>query len=278
MSDHRPDEERPRRTRLLRVAEHIRTQNWTAIGIDFVIVVLGVFVGIQVSNWNAARMDAAKADAYVARIVDNLRSDIASIEDREVFWGKVIAHGDSAIHYAETGELVEGSAWKTVLAFYQASQVWPWTSNDTTYRELLNGGDLRLIEDEKLRATLPIYHGSKGELEYLFAMVPEYRRIVRGLSPAAVADHIWSDCHRITNDFQQTLLDCESPISEADAQAVLDGYLGHPDLLPQLRFWVANQRVATSTLNVRKAHALRIVQEMGFEPQTFQKPQPIAPE
>jgi len=261
----------PRRTRLLRVAEHLRTQNWTAIAIDFLIVVLGVFVGIQVSNWNSSRLDAAKANAYVARIVDNLRSDIASIEDREAFWGQVIAHCDNAIRYAETGELVEGSAWKTVLAFYQASQVWPWTSNDTTYRELLNGGDLRLIEDERLRATLPVYHGSKGELEYLLAMVPEYRRIVRGLSPAAVADHIWAECHRITNDFQQTLLDCPSPISEAEAQKVLEGYLGHPDLLPQLRFWVANQRVATSTLGVRKVQALRMIEDMGDAPTSAQQ-------
>ncbi len=254
-----------RRTRLLRVAEHIHTQNWTAIGIDFLIVVLGVFVGLQVSNWNSSRLDAAKADAYVARIVENLRSDIASIEDREAFWGQVSAYGDSAIRYAETGELVEGSAWKTVLAFYQASQVWLWASNDATYRELLNGGDLRLIEDERLRATLPVYHGSKGELDYLFTMIPEYRRIVRGVSPAAVSDQIWSHCHRITNDFQQVLMDCGSPITEAEAQAVLRAYLAEPELLAELRFWVANQRVATRTLKVRKEHARRILRELGVE-------------
>lgn len=256
------------RTRLLRVAEHVRMQNWTAIGIDFLIVVLGVFVGIQVSNWNSSRLDAAKADAYVARIVENLRSDIASIEDREAFWGQVIAHCDNAIRYAETGELVEGSAWKTVLAFYQASQVWPWTSNDTTYRELLNGGDLRLIEDERLRATLPVYHGSKGELDYLFTMIPEYRRIVRGISPAVVSNQIWSQCHRITADFQQVLMDCEAPISEEEAQAVLRTYLAEPELLPELRFWVANQRVAMRTLKVRKEHALRILRELGKETPT----------
>ncbi|MCC6788995.1 MAG: hypothetical protein IT547_14270, partial [Hyphomonadaceae bacterium] len=42
---------------LRRVMEHLRKQEWTAIGIDFVIVVLGVFVGIQVSNWNEGRLE-----------------------------------------------------------------------------------------------------------------------------------------------------------------------------------------------------------------------------
>ena len=40
---------------LRRVFEHIRPQAWTAIVIDLVIVVLGVFIGTQVSNWNTER-------------------------------------------------------------------------------------------------------------------------------------------------------------------------------------------------------------------------------
>lgn len=35
---------------LRRVISHVRKQEWTAIGIDFVIVVVGVFVGIQVQK------------------------------------------------------------------------------------------------------------------------------------------------------------------------------------------------------------------------------------
>ena len=37
--------------------EHVRTHNCFAVAIDFVIVVVGVFLGVQVSNWNAARVD-----------------------------------------------------------------------------------------------------------------------------------------------------------------------------------------------------------------------------
>ncbi len=44
---------------LRRVIKHFRHQEWTAIFLDFLIVVVGVFVGLQVSNWNAARVDRA---------------------------------------------------------------------------------------------------------------------------------------------------------------------------------------------------------------------------
>ena len=40
---------------LRRVIEHVKAQNWLAVFLDFVIVVIGVFIGMQVSNWNNAR-------------------------------------------------------------------------------------------------------------------------------------------------------------------------------------------------------------------------------
>jgi len=49
---------------LRRVIKHVRNQEWTAIFIDFFIVVVGVFVGLQVSNWNAAQ--AARQDYRMA--------------------------------------------------------------------------------------------------------------------------------------------------------------------------------------------------------------------
>ena len=42
---------------LRRVIEHVQTQNWTAVAIDFVIVVIGVFVGLQVQDWSNSRKE-----------------------------------------------------------------------------------------------------------------------------------------------------------------------------------------------------------------------------
>ncbi len=76
MSEDALENESPRRTRLLRVAEHIRTQNWTAIGIDFLIVVLGVFVGIQVANWNEARVERELVRGHLGEIAEDLRTHL----------------------------------------------------------------------------------------------------------------------------------------------------------------------------------------------------------
>ncbi len=234
---------------LRRFAQALKEQNWTSIAIEFVLLVLGVFLGIQVANWNEARVEDAKARAYLARVHGNFASDLQSIERREMFWRQVIGHGKHAIRYAETGELVDGSAWKTVLAFYQASQLWQWVTADSTYQEMRSGGELGLIRDQRLRDAMSSYYLENGSgTAYLFAMQPEYRKIVRGLTPQIVADHIWTQCWLQPSPTEQQLPDCDSPISEAEAQSVLDGYLKHATLLPELRFWVANQGVALNVI------------------------------
>lgn len=235
---------------LRRLSQSLKQQNWTAIWIEFILLVLGVFLGIQVSNWNAARADDARAQAYLDRIHGNLESDLVSIQRREVFWPQVNAYGKAAIHYAETGERVDGSAWKTVLAFYQASQLWQWSPSDSTYQEMRSGGELGLIRDEKLRDALSQYYLESGTgVDYLFKLQPEYRKTVRGLTPSDAADQIWAKCWRQPAPSEQYLFDCDSPITEAEAQTILDGYMKAPNLLPELRFWVANQGVAMNVVS-----------------------------
>ena len=44
---------------LRRIAEAFRRQDWFTVFVETMIVVVGVFVGLQVDNWNAARVDDA---------------------------------------------------------------------------------------------------------------------------------------------------------------------------------------------------------------------------
>jgi hypothetical protein len=65
---------------LRRIAEHVKTQNWFAVFLDFLIVVLGVFVGLQVNNWNAARAERAKEYGYLVSLHEDMARSIATID------------------------------------------------------------------------------------------------------------------------------------------------------------------------------------------------------
>ncbi|WP_425411068.1 hypothetical protein [Hyphococcus sp.] len=66
---------------LRRITEHVKAQNWTAVALDFVIVVVGVFIGIQVANWNDARAERQDEAAILERFHDET---VAAIEDRKL--------------------------------------------------------------------------------------------------------------------------------------------------------------------------------------------------
>lgn len=51
---------------LRRITKHVKDQNWFAVGLDFCIVVIGVFIGLQVANWNEVRSESERVATQLA--------------------------------------------------------------------------------------------------------------------------------------------------------------------------------------------------------------------
>ena len=120
---------------LRRVMEHLRKQEWTAIGIDFVIVVLGVFLGIQVSNWNQAAADRRAESAYLSQLQGDLQrieAEVSSQVEFEQFQGRlVVTVGDliaSSPSASAWAPVVSQLSWRGLVA----------VSNESTARRLLD--------------------------------------------------------------------------------------------------------------------------------------------
>ena len=234
--------------------EHFRRQDWVAVMIEFVIVGAGVFLGLQVNNWNEARVNNERGHTFLVRIHGDLEAEAAAIDRRITFVGQVLGYARGALAFAEDGALVDGSSWKTVLAFYQASQLYPTISFDATYREMTSVGDLRLIRDQRLSADLSDYYAgtsTNGGLPTLFAQIPAYRETIRGLTPFSVQSYIWANCHRVLPNNNQQMIDCASPITDAQARAILRDFTADPQAVRQLRFW-ATQMSVENTVKVRQ--------------------------
>lgn len=53
---------------LRRLKAHVEKENWFAVFLDFAIVVTGVFIGIQLGNWNDARSDRAALSVALSNL------------------------------------------------------------------------------------------------------------------------------------------------------------------------------------------------------------------
>ncbi len=66
---------------LRRITEHVKAQNWFAVALDFVIVVVGVFIGIQVANWNDARRERATETSYLQSLQSDFTISVGLLDE-----------------------------------------------------------------------------------------------------------------------------------------------------------------------------------------------------
>ena len=67
------------------ITKHVTDQNWFAVGIDFFIVVIGVFMGVQVSNWNDARTNNYRESEILGTIYAELQEDRVEFQNGKYF-------------------------------------------------------------------------------------------------------------------------------------------------------------------------------------------------
>ena len=62
------------------VIDHVKAQNWFAVGLDFVIVVVGVFIGLQVGNWNQTRQQDQLYSEAFDRVIVEIQANLERLE------------------------------------------------------------------------------------------------------------------------------------------------------------------------------------------------------
>ena len=144
---------------LRRIIEHVKAQNWTAVGLDFVIVVVGVFIGIQVANWNDVRRDRVQEQVYVQRLHDEAEAGLNGLVGFvEQYYAERIEH-----YYRAIEILTDPAHEATALSDIQCDVIG--NMHDfialpfqfPSLEEMNATGQLDLIRNEALRARLTRY-------------------------------------------------------------------------------------------------------------------------
>lgn len=177
---------------LRRVIQHVREQQWTAIAIDFVIVVVGVFIGIQVSNWNQARLDRHKAASYRQRLVDELQFNAHQFRQQKAYYQMVKRHGLAALASLEGRGGSVGEAF--AVDAYQATQMDLSPPKRFVFDELVSAGLVGLLGGEALQELASDYYLSLETNVPQMSEAPPYRDIVRRAMPYRVQARIRERC------------------------------------------------------------------------------------
>ena len=178
---------------LSRVIDHVKKQHWTAVFLDFVIVVMGVYIGIQLGNWNEARVESIAAAKFHERLLADMRIEAVNYEYLEAYY-RTVKEASETTYNALSGEMELSDAELLVNAFRASQYNWM-ERHRATYDELVASGNFDLIADTELRTRVAGYFGTTF-LEEIAAdnKNSEYRIAFRKLSPPALQTALSEQC------------------------------------------------------------------------------------
>ena len=219
---------------LRRITQHVREQNWTAVGIDFVIVVAGVFIGIQVSNWNAARAEDARERRLLGELRSEVAASIAQLGVKREAYAEVGRSGERSVAFLDAGAACGDDCWDPLVDFYHASQWQQVTVPRSTYDEMRRNGwpRSRAVVD-----AMEAYHRQADQFAQPLQESPAYRSLVRGLIPLAAHRPYWERCFVLAGGEERYLDDCPEGVAPSVSEAAVAAVAAHPDVHAALTEW-----------------------------------------
>lgn len=240
---------------LSRLRAQAARQDWFAVGLEFVILVLGVFLGIQVSNWNQDRLDRAEGKEYQQRLYSDLESNQRDLAFRIHYDGQVLAHARAAL--AALDRPAGDNPGQFILDAYQASNHIPQPLRQFTYDEALAAGKAERLGDPKLRERIANYYIDVTTMQRLFDYTPPYRELIRSALSSEDQAQAMKDCPEVLRSDRfgsvtPRLADnCRSSMDPKAAERAAAEVRKIPDLR-----WKLNRVISDLDQKIGNAHTL----------------------
>ena len=105
-----------------RIKAHIEKENWFAVFVDFVIVVVGVFIGIQVANWNDSRATYQTETRLLHELKREVEKSIVLSNHHITSYKQVTHAGKRSLEFIAQGKPCKDNCWAVIVDFMHASQ------------------------------------------------------------------------------------------------------------------------------------------------------------
>lgn len=222
---------------LHRVSDSLRRQDWFTVLVEIMIVVVGVFLGIQVSNWNESQAEKRLGEYYVAQLKIDLGRDLIAMERIDAYYGAVL---DSVV---ETERLLKSESpdpRALVVAAYRATETAFYPASRSTFDQIVFSGHLGLLPKKALNEGLIDYYSlSQADTAYDLVRDSRYRELVRSIIPLSVQIAIREGCSDVMDDTGIIVgftASCRLDVDASTMSSVAQALLNESDVSKTLRF------------------------------------------
>jgi len=241
---------------LRRISDAFRKQDWFTVAVETLIVVFGVFMGLQVNNWNASKAESRLAADYVKRLTRDLNQDLANLNAQVVYYNAVLESVQAA---DELLSMDEPDPRALVVSAYRATELSYAGQERATWDQIVSSGHLTLLPPSVGESGLSQYYAfDTAKDNYQLGSASAYRRTVREIIPVKIQIAIREKCSDVRDDkgnirgFTETFTEtCELDVDPAALQAASAALQNDPDVAATLRYQYTF--AVSATLNLGNA-------------------------
>ncbi|MGA8278785.1 MAG: hypothetical protein WB784_11405 [Rhodanobacteraceae bacterium] len=219
-----------------RFIEHVRQQRWAGVFIELFIVVFGVFIGIQASNWNTAREEKIKGGEVAQRLLQDLRVDLRDREHMVAYYRAVDSSAEKTVALLKSPAPDPKAL---VVNAFRATEYNYFPTTRATWDEVISSGELGTLPRRLDMSDISNFFNYDSLRDDSNNMVASpYRMRVRRIIPHAVQQAIRAGCSDRINQLGYVVgfkPDCQLTVSDAEITAGAAALRNDPELLPDLR-------------------------------------------
>jgi len=247
---------------LRRLTQHIKDQNWFAVALDFFIVVAGILIAFQITNWNEGRAFDKKEAELLVELRAALEADILKAENQRAGYNQIVFSGKRAVNFVESGTSCGNDCWPVLIDFLHASQWVEVDVNQSTYDEMRRLG---LPKSREIIDTMEAYLAQNANLTSVVSSQPPYRSHVRGLMPLAVLDAYWVTCYALSEGKETYVPHCPKGVSDEVAAGAVDAIVKDADTKNLLTAWYSDVFLFPDDLTSQNASADKAIAAINAE-------------
>lgn len=170
---------------LRRFMLHIRSENWFAVFVDFLVVVLGLFIGLQIDTWWEAQQENRREGQYLVELAEDFELNKTSL-DKSIAALETILRDILALHTAAASLSPDASALELNERYRSVGNMPTFIPVNRAWTNLTGSGDLRLIQNRDIKNALADYY-AKAQLTLLVQNTHEME-LVQIYEPYAIAN------------------------------------------------------------------------------------------
>ncbi len=177
-----------------KLVKHISEGYWFKVLVDFLVVVIGIFVALQVTQWSEDQEQNELKQNYYQRLVEELKSNSKFYDLSLSYYDTVVNHAEIVLR--DINKPIEQLDSNLIFHAYHSTQRLGRNVLNYTIKDLLSNGIMTELSDLKFKDSLSLYNDMIKD-ESIQSPITAFRINIRGLIDIKLQRQIKAECGEV---------------------------------------------------------------------------------